>query len=936
MTRPARAPWAAAALAAAVLPALFPALAAAQTLGGKGRGLDALDESAVMGRLATDGLDGLLDRDFDTFKVPAADRDQQRAFIQLNQLTNANGLKPADRRALAERVAVGVDGLIPKATDATKLQQQAYQLTVAGITPTVTELEFFGDNPAAQKQLEPVARTVKRMFAKVNELASAQAKALVARIAPNGNNLAPIQAQLRLLAPVRLNAAFSEQMTNYPLCISLPKGDPQRATVADATIDYLKQYDNAQSNIQAGARVQTGKLQLAKGDYAGARATFDTVINGAGQLKPAPTAPEQNDARYFQAVADLLAGHLPEVDADLKALAQWQAVNFLPSLSPGEQDQVKAGSAMLRFRLQSAQADAAANPADKDKFDAAAVTTLADLLQQQQGDPALRDLVFDQIVTRIPDHPNLATLDPLALAALQQQGFDEYDKKDGEPFDRPKLARAVDAARELARRDGQPGVRHATAVNAAEFAAYALDQKLHDDKAAAAAYIDFMERYPTDPDAQKAMQNAGVLVFKLHRAAMAKNEPDPDEAKLYDRFLPLAVAPPYNQKQVAIDYADLLGSQGKYLEAVKYYDLVPRSDKRFGRAEFSKMLALYSALGSTAEPVPADQRRAVAEQLQAVATDVDKAAAAAAATSDAAKQPSLGRIAIARFDAAVSARRDLNDPAKSLEWLDGFEQRTAGLTNEKAFAQTVMVQRVNAYMAQGKTSDATDVLVKLLAADPDAGQTQMFDLIHQIDHDLDVAKGAKDLPAQRSLAANKATLSGFLVKYAQDSKDPKTQAQLPAYRLYDADSKRQAAELSDVPAAKQANLTAALAQYQALTKGDATDPAVLLGVGLTQYDLGHYKEAKDNLAPLLSKHLIGQPTMVVNGQTVENPQFWEATYKQLRSIYEVAKANPGDATAQADLAKAKPYLNGQFVIYGKNTGGAGYHDDFAKLRDEMK
>ena len=921
-------------LAAVAAVTLVPLTALAQTLGGKGKGLDALDEQQVMGRLATDGLTNLLDRDFDVYKVPPAERDQQQAVIQLQQLASATGLKPADRRALAERVAKGIDSLVDKATDPALLQQQAFQLTSAGVTPTVTELEYFGDNPAAQAQLKPVAETVRRMFAKVVDLAAGQAKAIVAKI--TNDNVTKMQAQLRALKRLRVGSEFSDQMASYPLCISLPKGDAQRRSVADKAIAYLKQYDTDKSGIQGGVRVQTGKLQLAKGDDAAAKKTLQSVADGAAKLKPAPTPAEQNDARYFAAVADLLAGKLDAAGADLKALNQWQAVNYLPSLPDAGQDQVKAAGAMLRFRIASAQADAAKNPAQKRQFNDQAITTLSNLLQQNP-DPTLRDLVFDQMVTRIPEHPDVAKLDPLALSALQQQGFDEFDKKDDQPVNKPVLERAVAAARELARRAGQPGVTPAMAVNAAYFVPYALELKLHDDPAAADAYMDFMQRFPAETDkATDCMDHAGAIVFRLHRAAVAKNAPDPVEAKLYDRFLPLAINPPYNQKQIALDYADLLRAQGKYTQAVKYYGMVPKNDKYYPAARFREMLALYSALGDAATNLPAARRKAIAQQLQQLATEVDRAAAAdaAAAKDDAARQVALGQVAVARYDAAISARRDLKDPAKSLQWLDGFDAKIKGLKNEAAFAANVVIQRVYAYMDQGKTSAATSQLVPLLQSDPTAGEGLLFDLIQQITHDLDVAKGNNDAAAERQLAANKAQLSGFLVTYAQQSKDPNVQKQLPAYRLYDADSKRQAAELTDDPAARTANLQAALAQYQALAAAGNPDPLVQLGEGLTQFDLGHYAQTIAALGPVLTK--VGQPMIDVNGQRVANPQYWETYYKQLRSMYEVGKQDPKNPKAKTYLTDAKQRVGAFFVLYGDKTGGPGYHDDFVKLRDEMK
>ena len=926
-----------AALAAATAAvALFPFSSLGQTLGGRGRGLDALDESVVIGRMNNDGLDNLIDRDLDVFKVPPAEREQLKAGGDLTALANAGGLKPADRRALAERVAKALDATVEKATDPAVLQQQAYQLTAAGVQPTVDELEYFGANAEASAQLNPVVATVRHLFQKEADLAHARADAIVNQM--NNGNFAQLNPKRAAASALKRNAEFSYHRTAYALCLSLPADDTAgRKRTADEAIDYLKKYDDPRSGIQAGIRVVLGKLMLVKGDTKGAKAMLESVYSGP-PTKPLPTDAEGNDARYFAAVADLAAGDFAAVTTELSDLNRWQGINYLPKLQPGEQDQVKATDAMLQFRLDTAQADAAANPADKQKFNDAAITVLSDLLQSQP-DPTLHDLVFDQLAGRIPANPDFATLNPLALQAVQQDGFDQFNKKEGEPIDKAKLERGIAASREIVKREGEPGITHQMAVDALYFIAYAEQTKLHDDPAAAEAFVDFMAKFPNEgAKSTDALDHAGYLVFKLHHAADAAHAPDPAEATLYDRFLPLAVNAPYNQKQIAGDYADLLRTQGKYAEALKYYGMVAPNDKGYASAQFRTLLTLYGALGDGKATDAAD-KKAMADQLQTVAERVDQQAAAAAASAkdDAAKQQALGQVAIARFDAAISARRDLKDPAKSLQWLADFDQKIAGLSNAKSFGQAVTVQQVNDYMDQGKTPEATAALLKLLNDDPDAGEGLMFDLIHQIDHDLGVARGNHDVDAERKLADNKAQLSGFLVKYAQTNKNPEVRAQLPAYRLYDADSKRQAAELDANTAVKQGNLNAALAQYQTLKAIGGLSPdavaALDLGIADTQYDLGQYAAAVKSFAPVMTK--VGQPFLTTNGVQEANPQYWETYYKQLRSIAEVAKSAPADAQAQKDLTVAKQKVTSFFILYGDKTGGPGYHDDFVDLAKQL-
>ena len=928
-----------AALAAALLAAL-PLTAVAQTLDGRGKGLDALSESVVIDRLNADGLSVLLDRDLDVMKVEPAAREQFKAGAQLARLAAAGGLKPADRRALAERIAKAIDPTVSKSSDAAQLQQQAYQLTAGGVEPTVTELEYFGENPAAQAQLKPVVAAVRHMFTQAGVLATAQLDVLAKQI--NNANFAQMQPKLKAVGLVRRTATFNFNRAGYAMALSLPPTDPARATTAEQTAEYLKQFDTPQSGIQAGIRVLLGKLAIVKGDFAAAKRTLDSVANAAaGSVQPPPTAAEQNDARYFAAVADLYAGHLAEADAGLQSMGQWQQTTYLPKLEAPGQQQVRAADAMLNFRIASAQADAATDPAAKAKYNDQAVTVLSDLLSTQDN-ASLRDLVFDQLAGRLPPDADLAKLSPLALQAVQQLGFDEYNKKDGEPFDAAKLRRGVDASLELARRDGKPGVTHDQAVSALYFAAYALKYKLHDDPAAADAFMDFMERYPGESEkSTDALKQAGEIVYRLHDAAVARNAPDPAEAKRYDRFLPLAVNPPYNQKQIALDYADLLRNQGKYDEALKYYESVPPTDKRYAAAQFRTLLALYTALGdAAAKPASTEAAKSMATRLQTVAAGVDKAAAAdaASAKTDADRQIALGQRAIARYDAAISARRDLADPAKSLECLDGFEDAIKGLDKAAGYGQSAQVQRVYAYMDLKQTDKAVGVLSDLMTSDPKAGEGLIFALVQQIDHDFDVAKGANDKPAMARAADNRAKVSGFLVTYAEKSKDPVVQAQLGSYRLYDADSKRQAAELADDPATRTANLNAALAQYQQLADpkakltGDSA-AAAQLGIGLTQYDLGQYEAAVKSLSPVMTK--IGQPFVEVNHVRSANGQYWETYYKQLRSIAEVAHAKGGDAKAQADLSKAKQRVGSFFVLYGEQTGGPGYHDEYVQLAKDL-
>jgi TolA-binding protein len=904
-------------------------VSSAQTNGGTGKGLDSLDEQQVMAELANNDLTTLLTRDFDVFKIPRNEQDQVLTLIKLKQLQNPVGLNVAGRRALAVTVARGLEQLLPKATDPALLMEQANELFSSGIVPEVTELEYFGENPVAQAQLKPVAETAKTMYQRVAALAEAKEGAMANQI--NQQNQSTIVPKLLKMRETKMYGLYSDNMAAYALCISLSKTDEQRKTLATATIKYLGQYDSPDSGIQPTIRMQIGKLQLVKGDYTAAKTTFDTIVRMT-DLKPLPEVSQQNDARYFGIVAEISGRKLNDAQNHIADLDNWEQQNYLPKLSPGDQASVKAALAMLKFRLYSAQSDLANDEDEKKKTNDQAIEVLSNLLKEQ---PGLKDLVYDQLIGRIPDQPDLATLNPLVLQALQQQGFDEVIKKPDEAVDDKKLTRAIAAAKEIENRKGQPGIDDAAAELSAYFIAYAYD-RLKDQKAAAAAFMDFAGKYPGDKTkATDAMDHATAAIGELKKKDRAGGEPDPDTRKLYDRFLPLAINPPYNRKQFAFQYAALLQAEHKFKEAVEDFKLVPASDQKYPQAQYLEMLALTQELGDSS--LTGEPRRQVVTDILNLTGEIEKLPATAKTPE--VKKTYLEWLTNADEIAADLTRRELKDPAKSLAMLNGFEEKIAGSTDaDKAHVQALQL-RINDYMDLGRIDDATKTLVTLLSANPQEGQALMFGVLKTVDHDMDVARAAGNITDLKKLAQDRADLSGFVVSWASKSKDPGEQSRLPQYELYDADSKREAADLLDDPTARKARLQEALKEYQGLNQKDPNNLAAQLGLGLANYSLGNYQQAIDFLAPLIDVTKALQPTeeVTTNGITerVENSQFWEANYKRLDSLVQLYKQQPKNPTYQKDLTDANSYLGSLYIINGTKTGGKAYHDPFEKLKAEI-
>jgi hypothetical protein len=741
---------------------------------------------------------------------------------------------------------------------------------------------------------------------------------------------------------VRNKAIFSQTMARYDLCLALDKADPRRKQTADQAIEALKQWDNNDSEVQPVVRNRMAKLSMAKGDYAGAKKGFATVINNPNaEIKPAPNLSQQYEARYFSVVCDILSRKLNEAQKEIDALEAWQNANPMEADVKGDaarksvRDGVTAALAMLHYRLSSGRADIANDADDRKKNNDQAVATLMQLLKDQ---PQYRAVIFQQVATRLPEDAPVANLEPLLLLAVQQQGEQEYARPEGQKIDQKVMDRAIDAAREIIKRKPGGGLDTATISRSAYVLPYLLERSGRPQEATA-AFLDYAENNKTDlKNANDALDHATNLIGQLRK----KDMEDQETRKLYDRFLPLAIRDPFNRKQFAFEYGLLLQREQHYKQAVELFRQVPADDKRILSAQFYQMVALKQRLNDDNDKMDADERKSVMNDVQSLADQVNTQAAAALSSAASPEEKTKYNSMLVRTAllAADLASREQRNPKRTLDLLNGFEDKVKGSPNEQDLLFEALALRVNSYMELGKTNDATSTLVQLLnTKQGDQGPALVFDLLKKLDTDMDRARAAGDMAEVRQLAQNRATLSGFLVTWAEDNQDPKIKTLAPRYKVFDASTKELAAELTDDPAAKKAGLEAALKQYQDLADAKDPNPQVALGLGFVQFDLGNYKAAKDALGPLITSKKVGTPVVQIteNGEPkdVENTQYWEAHYKLLRAIVEDAKQKPNDAQAQSDLEAAKGFLKRLYVQWPQTIGGKKYHDDFERLRAEI-
>jgi hypothetical protein len=908
-------------------------------------GLASLDDQRLMAELASRGLDSLLDYAFTVNNIPTEQQAGIRTLLALRELTDPNvKLTARDRQDKVKQVVSGIERALPSLNDPKLLMQQASVLITSGVERDVNTLEYWGENPKTQAQLRPIVESVIKILNRAAEQAQAAADQIADTIkAPND----PGVNKYMEMEGMVVSANYTKAMVDYYLALSIDRADPRRKEVADKAIEFLKQYDNAESEVQPIVRNRIAKLNMAKGDFEAAKNGFDSVAAGT-DITPAPNAAQQYEARYFSAVCEVLTKNLSAAETELNELFEWQKTN-LPA-DKAAQDGASAAAAMLRYRIHSAAAAGAKDDATRKTETEAAVNVLLALVKDR---PELQGIIFEQLMSKLPENADMKALDPLLLQAIVRKGEDERMKSGGDAVDTEVIERAIAAARELVNRRGQPGIDPQIADNAAYLIPF-LYEKLNRPADAALAYLDYAEGFKGNAQrANIALDNAAGLIGKL-RSEAAEDE---KTVHAYERFLPLAINEPFNRKEFAFEYARRLQKLGKPSESIVYFRMIAPDDARVLPARYFEMVALKQQLDNPAAPVDDTARAAILVDIQKHADWVNTAAEGAIANAKTDEEKTQYRLMIVRTRllAADLARREQKDAQRTLDLLAGFEQAVSGLPGEDDLLSEALFSRVQSYMALGKNSEATDALVKLLETkEGGQGADIVFNLLHKLNADFDAAVVANDAARTRELAENRAVLSGFLVDWARNNSDPNIRKFTYRYAVFDAATKYLAAGLQVDPDERRARLEESLQRYIALQSPENValyketlagkvgidpnypDPSVTLGIGVVQFDLGNYKDAQEKIGRLLVDRKLGTPTMIVeeNGEekVVDNDQYWEAMYKLLKSNAELSATDPAAAEA---LEQTKTHLKRLYIQWGDRVGGVKWKDEFAQLRQEL-
>jgi len=915
-------------LCACILPLTLALPAPAQT---RPVGLDSLGDEALLSELAERGLDDLLDRTFERDHIPQDRRDAIHSLAGLQRLASDPHLSDQQRQALLNAVVSGIDQILASVhNDPGLLVQKAGIIAEKGVDPQAGLLEYWGESPSERAKLRPLAQTALKMYDQAAQLASARANDLANRITSPDDKLAEQWQKANDLAGV---AAYKKAQMQYALALSLDPADPQRAQLIGESLKDFERWDNPDSGVQPQVRLLMAKLNVLSGDkddIAKARQMIDTLVkNPDNQISPAPAPELVYEALCYSVIASLSAADLPAAQSALEQARAYQQEHFAHDAEQA------AALRLLQYRLLALKADQTPAGSEKDAANAQAVNALAELVTDF---PGLREAIYRQLAARLPANPDPAKLDPVLVLALVQQGRQEVM---GPPAaaDKQKLQVALSAAREILSRYSAGSIPAAQAVEPSLLSGVFLEY-LGDKIGAVDALIDHIARFGNDPkgNAKFALDEATNLIGELRQSSVdAQGKLDPQVQRVQDRFLPVAINPPFNHLEFAQLWASTLLDQERWAEALKYYQIIPDTEppSRLLAARYGQMVALKE-LEESPGTTPAQQKQWT-EQIQQLADAVKSLADNLISTSTSEEEKARAKSTLARMSllAADITRRHDNDPQRVLQLLNGFENSVAGLPDAKSLINGALFLRVQAFMQLGRDNDATQTLVQYLNATSAAeGEQTVHDLLATMNNQMDKARAAGDTAAQTALANDRATLSGFLVKWANDSTDAKIHAYAYTYRRFDADVKRQAAQLQTDPAARQRDLAAALALYKDLQSlanvalyqagldpsadKDYPDPLVSLGIGLIAYDLGDCHTVKSTLGRLIQDEKLGE----------DNDEYWEATYKLLDCMHTLAAGGDKETTD----AQVRQSLKIVYLIWRDGTGGRKWHDKFEQLR----
>jgi hypothetical protein len=862
-------------------------------------------EDKLMAALASREMDGLLDYYFKRHNVPADKQAAIKGIVALRQMSDPN-IPPGRKRTLLKEAVKGVDTFIASTKDTEALLSRAFLFIEHGMKGQINQIEYFGESPARQAELNEAADAVVRLLDKaIEECEAQQNKLLAGQTRPTDALLK----QWQVLEDRLTTARWTRAHVAYGLALSLDPANPKRKEIADAAIAFLKDFEAPEYQRQAAVRLQLGKLNLVKGDYVGAAGKFAEALKTPGIDKFAAY-----EAMYFTALSDLLEKRPDEADVSFDAYSKWVQAN----LSPQEYKAVSAGLGLLEYRIKELHAELARTPQEKQQFAEAGEAVLSRVMKEN---PAYEGIIKRMLLEKLPANADLTKLDTLLLRSLTARGVDEFLRaKDGAADDKgkPILDRAVQAARELEKRKGQPNVTD-DVMDEAAFLEGMFLSKIARPTEAVEESLRYLKDYRGKPErVRMALDNALAGVEGLRKNPETATGQKTGE--LIDRAW--ATALKSGRKEYAFVYGKRLFDRKDYKGAVEAFKQVPPDHPALTHARFYQLSAMQELLDDKSlEPAA---RKVMVGDIQKLAAEVNQRIDADLAKATDEQKPRLRFYKVSSILLAADLMQtEMKNHEDVLKVLQGFEETARGLPREENLVGTALHLRVNSLMALGRTPEAVEEVKKLVNAGTKNSASVLYNMIQEMDEEYAQARAANDKEAMRANSAAQVALIGPLIEQTQD---PKAKA---AYEKWEAQLLLRAARNEESATKRAQYLTKAQGvftkQLGAAAEGTPEHDNSRYQLALISYELKDYKRVQQEMGQLLAAGKLGKPDIrEVNPdgteQFKENPVYWEGLLRFMQANWEVAQADKSQ-TAKDALENSRDVLRTLYVNRGSNVGG---------------
>ncbi|MFT3785082.1 MAG: hypothetical protein QM770_02815 [Tepidisphaeraceae bacterium] len=511
------------------------------------------------------------------------------------------------------------------------------------------------------------------------------------------------------------------------------------------------------------------------------------------------------------------------------------------------------------------------------------------------------------------------------------------------------LQRALDAANEVLSR--KEGVDARTRGNAAFLKGFFLEDLggLDRQTQAVHAYLDFVDAYKDNADAvtreraTNALDNAQLLVAALRK----QDRTNAGVVAAYERLLPTALAKPFERNQFAFLWAyHLQYTLQKPADAVAFYRLVPNTDANYDASQYFMLVALAAQLdtlkagNTSAEPIVVEMNRLS----DVVLKNSQRVQASADADQKAVWRSRVANATVIRADLQLN---HLKDAKAALKTLDDFESFVEGVPGSDSLSGEALFLRVQSLMATGDSDSATKQLVTLLEKGGGRGIRLVSTMLERLERDFTDAEVAGDRVRMSTLQNNRATLTSYLLQWAEKTNDDAYRKYLYAMRVSEAETQRLAADLDPDDAKRKERFSQVRTRFESLDHKTGTkpwvrtngslepgdtqyDPFVRLSLARIDFELGDFKAARDAFNALIRNQALGGPFVTVNAAGTDpvqrdNDVFWEAHYKLFASRLKLGD-NP-EAT--------KLDLRGLSIRFGDTLGGRKWHDKLRELQEQV-